>query len=151
MEIRMTPDPSASPPSPSAPAPTDALHRQCEAGVRQMEARLGRPFDASSQRLSASLAVLAHEHGLTRVDHVLLSEGNAHVGQGEYVFIVQGALGDPAHLRAHMRTEDAIAASVQQSLAKLQKLQQDHQLAASIAPAQTRAADAAPPDPQRLR
>lgn len=145
----MTPDAPATPVSSETPRPEDALHRQCIAGVQQMEARLGRPFDVNSERLSASLAVLAHEHGLTRVDHVLLSESNAHVGQGEHVFIVQGALGDPAHLRAHMRTEDAIATSVQQSLARLQKLQQDHRLAASIAP--TQAQDAPQLDPHRPR
>lgn len=145
----MTPDTAALNPAPETPRPDDALHRQCQAGVRQMEASLGRPFDADSERLSASLAVLAHAQGLARVDHVLLSENNAHVGQGEHVFIVQGALGDPSHLRAHMRTEDAIATSVQQSLDKLQKLQQDHQLAATIAPAQ--AQDTPQLDPHRLR
>ncbi|SEM09143.1 hypothetical protein SAMN05428989_3023 [Pseudoxanthomonas sp. GM95] len=133
----------------TTPRPDDALYQQCANGVRQMEAQLGRPYDDNSERLSASLAVLAHESGLQRVDHVLLSERNAQVGQGEHVFIVQGALGDPAQLRAHMRTEDAVALTVQQSVAKLQKLQQDHQLAASIAPVQH--AETPQLDPHRLR
>jgi hypothetical protein len=75
--------------------------------------------------------VLAHENGLARVDHVLLSEDNAYVGRGEHVFVVQGALGDPAQLRAHMRTEDAVALTVQQSFARLQQLQEAHRLAAN--------------------
>lgn len=126
----MTPDTPAASPSRSAHS-DDPLYRQCEAGVRQLEAQLGRPFDANSERLSAGLAVLAHESGLSQVDHVLLSEDNAHVGRGEHVFIVQGALGDPAQLRAHMRTEDAVALTVQQSFARLQQLQEAHRLAAS--------------------
>ncbi|WDS34684.1 XVIPCD domain-containing protein [Pseudoxanthomonas sp.] len=128
----MTPDTPAASPSGSTP-PDDPLYRQCEAGVRQLEAQLGRPFDASSERLSAGLAVLAHEHGLSRVDHVLLSEDGPHVGRGEHVFVVQGALGDPAQLRAHMRTEEAVALTVQQSFARLQQLQEAHRLAVSPA------------------
>lgn len=138
---------------PDAPAPPtalqDPLHQQSEAGVRRMEADLGRPFDADSERLSASLAALAAESGLARIDHVLLSERNDHVGQGELAFVVQGALGDPAQLRAHMCTKDAVAATVQQSLAKLQKVQDAHRLAAT--PAQERAPAQIQPDPHRLR
>jgi hypothetical protein len=131
----MTPDAPAA--HTANPPSSDPLYQQCEAGVRQMEAQLGCPFDDNSARLSASLAVLAHESGLTRVDHVLLSEQNAHVAGGEHVFLVQGALGDPAQLRTHMRTEDAIALTVQQSSARLQQLQDAHRLAVGPSQAPT--------------
>jgi hypothetical protein len=132
----MTPD------TPTAAAPSaDPLYQQCETGVRQMEAQLGRPFDDNSARLSASLAVLAHESGLTRVDHVLLSEQATQVASGELVFLVQGALGDPAQLRTHMRTEDAIALTVQQSAARLQQLQDAHRLTVGQSQAQVQQLD----------
>jgi len=136
--------------TPNTAAPiADPLYQQCEAGVRQMEAQLGRPFDDNSARLSASLAVLAHESGLTRVDHVLLSDKNAHVAGGELVFLVQGALGDPAQLRTHMRTEEAIALTVQQSAARLQQLQDAHRLA--IGPTQTQTQTQQIDDPVQRR
>ncbi len=76
--------------------------------------------------MAASLTVLAKENGLQRIDHVRLSEANAHVKQGENVFMVQGAMSDPAHLVAHMKTQEAIdkpaAVSFQQLAAQNQKL-----------------------------
>lgn len=130
-------------PHPAAPAANpEALSQQAEAGVRRLEAELGRPFDANSERLSASLAVLASEQGLSRIDHVALSERNAQVGQGELVFVVQGALGDPAQLRAHMRTEEAVATPTAQSRERLRQLHEQHLLATQV---QTR------PDPQLSR
>lgn len=110
-------------------APVDTLHQQCVAGVQALEAGLGRPFDDASARLAAALAVLAHDHGLSQVDHVLLSQRNGQVAEGEYAFVVQGALGDPAQLRAHMRTSDALALPLDRALARLDALQQAHALA----------------------
>ncbi|TAA23235.1 XVIPCD domain-containing protein [Pseudoxanthomonas winnipegensis] len=130
-------------PHPATAASPEALSQQAEAGVRRLEADLGRPFDDNSERLSASLAVLASEQGLSRIDHVVLSERNARVGQGELVFVVQGTLGDPAQLRAHMRTEEAVATPTAQSRERLRQLQEQHLLA--MQQVQTR------PDPQLSR
>ncbi|MBB3820645.1 hypothetical protein FHT03_000038 [Xanthomonas arboricola] len=100
----------------------DPLHRQAEDAVRRLEQSLGRDYDGNSARLAASSAYLAKENGLSRIDHVVLSENYKSVRQGENLFIVEGALNDPAHKMAHMKTNDAIAQPVEQSLARLQSL-----------------------------
>ncbi|MCL1561836.1 XVIPCD domain-containing protein [Xanthomonas nasturtii] len=100
----------------------DPLHRQAEEAVRRLEQGLGRDYDDNSARLAASSAYLAKENGLSRIDHVVLSENTKSVRQGENVFVVEGALNDPAHKMAHMKTNDAIAQPVEQSLAQLQVL-----------------------------
>lgn len=108
----------------SAAPERDPLHRQAEDAVRLLEQGLGRDYDANSAKLAARAACLAKENGLSRIDHVVLSEDSRNVRAGENLFVVQGALNDPAHLRAHMRTEDALGQSVEQSLAQLQSLNQ---------------------------
>ncbi|PKV11776.1 hemolysin [Xanthomonas prunicola] len=100
----------------------DPLHREAEEAVRRLEQGLGREYDDNSARLAASSAYLAKEDGLSRIDHVVLSENTKSVRQGENVFVVEGALNDPAHKMAHMKTSDAIAQPVEQSLAQLQAL-----------------------------
>ncbi|NIJ90990.1 hypothetical protein FHR49_003829 [Xanthomonas campestris] len=100
----------------------DPLHRQAEEAVRRLEQGLGREYDDNSAQLAASSAYLAKENGLTRIDHVVLSENSKSVRQGENLFVVEGALNDPAHKMAHMKTNDAIAQPVEQSLAQLQSL-----------------------------
>ncbi|MCC4599307.1 hypothetical protein LL964_04705 [Xanthomonas melonis] len=100
----------------------DPLHRQAEDAVRRLEQGLGREYDNNSARLAASSAYLAKENGLSRIDHVVLSENTKSVRQGENVFVVEGALNDPAHKMAHMKTSEAIAQPVEQSLAQLQAL-----------------------------
>ncbi|PPU77166.1 hypothetical protein XhhCFBP4925_19430 [Xanthomonas hortorum pv. hederae] len=104
------------------PQPHDPLHQQAEEAVRRLEQGLGREYDDSSARLAASSAYLAKENGLSRIDHVVLSENYKSVRQGENLFVVEGALNDPAHKMAHMKTNDAIAQPVEQSLAQLQSL-----------------------------
>lgn len=74
--------------------------------------------------MSAGLACLARENGLTRIDHVVLSNQTERSRQGENVFVVQGQLDDPAHLRAHMTTQLATATPVQVSMQRLQELDQ---------------------------
>ncbi|MDL5366570.1 hypothetical protein QSH18_13260 [Xanthomonas sp. NCPPB 2654] len=100
----------------------DPLHTQAESAVLKLEQGLGRDYDADSAKLAASAAYLAKENGLSRIDHVVLSEDSRKVRAGENLFVVQGALNDPAHLRAHMPTEDALSKPVEQSLAQLQSL-----------------------------
>jgi len=106
----------------AATSSKDPLHQQAEDAVRRLEQGLGRDYDGNSACLAASAACLAKENGLTRIDHVALSRDTGSVRQGENLFVVQGALDDPAQLRAHMRTDDALARPVEQSLAHLQTL-----------------------------
>ena len=95
------------------------LHLQAKAAVGQMDAQLGRMPDANSDRLAASAALLASQSGLNRIDNVVLSVGNDRVKAGENMIVVQGGLNDPARLSAHMKTSDALATPVEQSLSQL--------------------------------
>ena len=74
--------------------------------------------------MKASLAELAVRSGFDRVDHVLLSIRSGDVQAGQNVFVVQGALGDPAHRRAHMRTDEAVASEVEASFRRIAALDQ---------------------------
>uniref|UniRef100_UPI001BC8A8A2 XVIPCD domain-containing protein n=1 Tax=Escherichia coli TaxID=562 RepID=UPI001BC8A8A2 len=69
----------------------------------------------------ASAACLARDSGLSRIDHVLLSEPTSTTGRGETVFVVQGDFADPSHRRAQMSTASALATPVEESLQRLQE------------------------------
>lgn len=92
----------------------DAVHR--------LDASLGRAPDQQSENMIASLACLARRSGLERIDHVVLGERSGRLQPGENVFVVQGRLDDPAHLRAHMKTQLAVDTPVADSLRELQAL-----------------------------
>lgn len=97
---------------------------QSQEAVYQLDRSLGRTSDTASACMSASLACLARENGMTRVDHVLLSQQTDTTRQGENVFVVQGRLDDPAHLVAHMKTNAAVETPVKESLQRLDQLDQ---------------------------
>lgn len=103
------------------------LDRQAEEAVRRLEQGLGREYDDNSARLAASSAHLARDNGLSRIDHIVLSENTASTRHGENVFVVEGALNDPAHKMAQMKTGDAIAQPAEHSLAQLQSLRETQQ------------------------
>ncbi|GAB3380820.1 XVIPCD domain-containing protein [Lysobacter fragariae] len=95
------------------------LHEQAREAVRRLDAGLGRCFDETSERLSASAARLAQEHGFQRIDHILLNERTATLRAGESLFVVQGRLDDPAHRVASMRTDVAVQTPVAESQERL--------------------------------
>jgi hypothetical protein len=111
--------PFRAPPATPTHALADPLHAQAEEAVRRLDASLGRAFDERSASMAASLACLARENRLDRIDHVVLSQSNGSVRNGENVFVVQGGLTDATNRVAHMKTQDAITASVDQSLQQL--------------------------------
>jgi len=100
----------------------DPLLPQAERAVRQLDQTLGREYNEQSACMAASAACLAKANGLSRIDHVLLSEARGAVQQGENLFVVQGEPSDPAQQRAQMKTQDATSASFEQSVARLQSL-----------------------------
>lgn len=105
---------------PSQPGHADyALYQQIKGGVTQPDAQHGREWDASSQRMIASLLALAKEEGLSRVDHVVLNNPATQLVGGEKVFFVQSALNDRAQQHAHMPTVDAVRAPENQSFERL--------------------------------
>ncbi|WP_340137205.1 XVIPCD domain-containing protein, partial [Xanthomonas citri] len=104
--------------------PDHAMHQQIRSKVEQLDAANGRTFDATSERMTASLLTLAKDNGLTRVDHVLLSEKTRDSPAAQTLFVVQGDPKDPAMLRAHMPTADAAQRPVQESFTQLESVNQ---------------------------
>jgi len=96
------------------------LLQQVSGHVAGIDARAGRTPDESSERLTASVMALARQNNLDRADHVLLSAQTADNPAGRNVFVVQGDLGDPAHLRASMPTDVAVQTPVEQSLRQME-------------------------------
>lgn len=114
---------------PSHPAhPRHALYQDCASGVDAIDRQLGRTPDERSACMKASLVELAARSGLDRVDQVLLSIRSGEVQAGQNVFVVQGALGDPAHRRAHMPTNLASATEVDASFRKLMALDKNRSI-----------------------
>jgi len=73
--------------------------------------------------------VQAPEQGLEQVDHVVLSNATANQPAGHTIFVVQGDLSDPAHLRAGMPTAVAAQTPVAESLQQLAVVGDQHELA----------------------
>ncbi|MCL1500809.1 XVIPCD domain-containing protein [Xanthomonas nasturtii] len=117
--------PTDSPPMPDQPGhPRYALHQQCQAGVAALGNQVGTESNEKTACMTASLTNLAVANGLERVDHVMLSEQGKHTNQAQHVFIVQGELSDPAHLRAQMPAAQAIATPVDTSFRELALMEQ---------------------------
>lgn len=107
--------------------PDHALYQQVRAGVATLDAKHGRTFDDASERMTASLLVLAKDNDLDRVDHVLLSNATADKPTGHTLFVVQGEPSDPAHQRAAMPTELAAQTSVEESMQQFDAVSREAQ------------------------
>lgn len=107
------------------------LYQQVRGHVTALDAKLGREFDETSERLTLSLVALAKENRLERADHVVLSDATGASAAGQRVFVVQGELNDAAHLRASMATDVAVQAPAEQSLRQLANVSQEQQLQAA--------------------
>ncbi|WP_409975440.1 MULTISPECIES: XVIPCD domain-containing protein [Xanthomonas translucens group] len=82
----------------------------------------GRVPDAISERMVVRLLPLATKYGFDQVGHVVLGRELGEVEQAENAFLVRGDLDDRAHLRAHIATHEAVGMSVEESLARLEKV-----------------------------
>ncbi|HHA2841721.1 TPA: XVIPCD domain-containing protein [Stenotrophomonas maltophilia] len=142
--ITPSPEPAAPAPEPdeaSAPNqalqdptqpghPDHALYQQIREGVEALDAKHGRSFDEFSERMTASLLVLAKDNDLERVDHVLVSNATSEHPAGHTLFVVQGEPSNPAHQRAAMPTELAAQTSVEESLQQFDSVSREaHQRA----------------------
>jgi len=96
--------------------PDHALYQQIRKEVTRLDESHGRTYDQTSERLTGSLLVLAKSNGLDRVDHVALSSPTAQQPGAHTVFVVQGDMGNPGHLRAGMLTEQAVKTPFEESL-----------------------------------
>lgn len=110
--------------------PDHALYQQIREGVEALDAKHGRSFDEVSERMTASLLVLAKDSDLERVDHVLVSNATSEHPAGHTLFVVQGEPSNPAHQRAAMPTELAAQTSVEESLQQFDSVSREaHQRA----------------------
>ncbi|MGO1073344.1 XVIPCD domain-containing protein [Lysobacter sp. CA199] len=108
-------------PSEGAFAGPDAvMHRQARSGVAGLGSGRAAGDGESAERFAASLVALAKENGLIRIDHVVLSRGGVGLSDGDNVFVVEGRLDDPAHLRAHMKTEQALQTPIETSVQRVE-------------------------------
>ncbi|UXF72897.1 hypothetical protein K7574_02230 [Stenotrophomonas maltophilia] len=110
--------------------PDHALYQQIREGVEALDAKHGRSFDEVSERMTASLLVLAKGNDLERVDHVLVSNATREHPAGHTLFVVQGEPSNPAHQRAAMPTELAAQTSVEELLQQFDSVSREaHQRA----------------------
>ncbi|MCI1075845.1 hypothetical protein MOQ07_17255 [Stenotrophomonas maltophilia] len=110
--------------------PDHALYQQIREGVEALDAKHGRSFDEVSERMTASLLVLAKDNDLERVDHVLVSNATSEHPAGHTLFVVQGEPSNPAHQRAAMLTELAAQTLVEESLQQFDSVSREaHQRA----------------------
>lgn len=89
--------------------PDHALYEQALAGVKKVDADMGRTSDQHSIQLAAALAVAAKAQGLTRIDTVAISE------DGSRTFAAQNTL--PLRTFADVPTAQAVHTSIEQSSA----------------------------------
>ncbi len=122
------PEASPAPLLPTQPEhPDHALYQQDREGVATLDTKHGRTFDEASERMTASLLVLAKDNDLDRVDHVLLSNATADKPAGHTLFVVQGEPSDPAHQRAAMPTELAAQTTVEESMQQFDAVSREAQ------------------------
>ncbi|WP_234408228.1 XVIPCD domain-containing protein, partial [Xanthomonas fragariae] len=95
--------------------PDHAMHQQIKGKVEEPDRHVGRSFDAISERMTASLLVLAKDNGLTQVDHVGLSRQANGVEAAQKVFVVQGWPTSFSVMYAGMPTVQAAHTPVEQS------------------------------------
>jgi len=111
-----TPPPADAVFGPAQPGhPDHALYQRVRQGIEALDAKHGRSFDHTSERMDASLTVLAKDN-LERVDHARVSNATAEHPAGHTLFLVQGEPADPGHHRASIPTEVAAQTSAEESM-----------------------------------
>lgn len=86
-----------------------ALFQQAMSGVRKIDQQQGRPSDQHSENLAAALAAAAHGKGLSKIDHVVMSD------DGRQAWGVQGSLNSPFKQMASVDVVQAVHTPVAQS------------------------------------
>lgn len=96
--------------------PAHGVFKQALDGVHKIDADRQRAPDQISQNVAGSLAVAAQRAGLSRIDHVVMSE------DGSRVYAVQGDLNSPHKRMAEVPTQQAVNTSLEQSSREMAKL-----------------------------
>ncbi|MGF6712207.1 hypothetical protein QFZ41_003171 [Luteibacter sp. W1I16] len=96
--------------------PDHLLFEQARQAVYQLDTKHGRAPDTLSENLAASLTVAARREGMSRIDHVALSE------DAQRAYAVQGELNSPFKKVADISTEIGISTSVKENTSALHDL-----------------------------
>ncbi|QNH17838.1 hypothetical protein HEP74_02994 [Xanthomonas sp. SS] len=130
----ISPTPELDPPQTGRAQPGDPGHpntplfEKIRDGVRGLDQQAGKPWDENSERLSASLLLLASEKGFTAKDDLKIAANTptATLGSGEVVHLWRTGhpSPDPAAHRAHMPMQEALAVPAEQRFAQLDVVQQ---------------------------
>lgn len=130
----ISPTPELDPPQAGRAQPGDPGHpdtplfEKIRDGVRGLDQQAGKLWDENSERLSASLLLLAGEKGFTAKDDLKIATNTptATLGSGEVVHLWRTGHSspDPAAHRAHMPMQDALAVPAEQRFAQLDVVQQ---------------------------
>lgn len=120
-------------PDPREPAsPDQPLYKRIEEGVARIDAERGRTFDQRSGNLTMSAFADAKEARMVSADHVVLNEAGKKPNQdgsmtlaNTFLIVIQGSDPyDPAAKRAITDVAQAVERPVEQSLHKLDSLNQ---------------------------
>ena len=90
--------------------------------MEQLDAGLGRNYDAMSERITASLLTVAKANGMDRVDQVVLSRDSQQGPAGAYVFLVQGNADEALRTRLQVSTAQALSVPVETSWKALEQI-----------------------------
>lgn len=104
-----TPAKATSPPLNHPDHADHAVFRQAMSGVQKLDVQHGRPSDQRSENLAAALTVAARGQGLSKVDHVVMSD------DGSRAWAVQGTMDSPFKKMAAVDVGQAINTPVTQS------------------------------------
>ena len=115
-----------SPSTPSAPLMTAPAHTahvmylRAQGALGQVEAAPGMGGLTQHERQTLGASVVAETlsaegWNFTRIDHAVPGKIDPQTGRPEALFLVQGALDDPAHRRIGVNMEQALSQSIEQS------------------------------------
>lgn len=127
--IQGTPDeqePALAGPLPSASLMSDpahsahAMYLRAQSALGQVEAAPGMGGLTQHERQTLGASVVAETlsaegWNFTRIDHAVPGKIDPQTGRPETLFLVQGALDDPAHRRIGVNMEQALSQSIEQS------------------------------------
>ena len=118
--------------------PAHGVFKQALDGVHKIDADRQRTPDQISQNVAGSLAVAAQRAGLSRIDHVLISD------DGSRIYAVQGDLNSPHKRMAEVPTQQAVNTPLEQSSRELAQAGQQQAAASNQKAHEAQQAQAAP-------
>jgi len=119
----------------------NAMYKQALDAVHGIDAQQGRTPDQMSNNFAGSLANKAHEQGLTRIDHVVLSD------DAKRAYAVQGELNSPFKRIAEVDVAQSVAKPLEQSSREWQPALQPQNPAPQPSQAQQQSAPTPTPTP----